>query len=138
MLTNDSTQQVLKAAAVLVAAFGKHDKASYFDAFAPDASFIFHTTDKRLASRAEYETEWAGWEADGFHVLNCRSIEPDVKMIDDDVAVFTHSVETELAGLDEIQHERESIVFHRQPDGSWLAVHEHLSLDPSGLTSGLK
>lgn len=131
--TNESTQQVLEAAATLVAAFGGHEKTPYFNAFAPHASFIFHTAPKRLASRAEYEAEWEAWESEGFQVLGCRSIEPHVDMIGDDVAIFTHRVETKLAGVDEVQRERESIVFHRESDGKWLAVHEHLSLDPNGL-----
>jgi len=52
-------------------------------------------------------------------------------MITDDVAVFTHRVQTKLVGIDEIQRERESIIFHREANGRWLAVHEHLSIDPS-------
>lgn len=133
MPIKDREVEVLAAAANLVAAFARHDKAAYFSCFAFDATFIFHTCDRRLASRSEYEKEWNAWEADGFQVLACRSIDPHVKIISDDVAIFTHSVETELAGVAETQRERETIVFSRQPDGRWLGVHEHLSLDPAGL-----
>jgi ketosteroid isomerase-like protein len=34
------------------------------------------------------------------------------------------------AGATSVLHERETIVFHRQDDGRWLAVHEHLSAAP--------
>ena len=50
-----TTDEVLAAARHLVQAFGRHDTAAYFDCFAPDATFIFHTTATRLASRAEYQ-----------------------------------------------------------------------------------
>jgi ketosteroid isomerase-like protein len=38
---------------------------------------------------------------------------------------FDHISETETE-----QGERETIVFRREPDGRWLAVHEHLSPAP--------
>ena len=38
-----STEEVRAAAAHLVAAFGRHDTAAYFDCFAPEATFIFYT-----------------------------------------------------------------------------------------------
>ena len=43
---------------------------------------------------------------------------------------MTHRVRTSLAGADDVSCERETIVFRRGADGRWLAVHEHLSLDP--------
>ena len=119
----------LRAAADLVAAFGSHDTQRYFDAFAPEATFLFHAEAALIPNRAAYEAMWAAWERDGFQVLSCRSLAPRVDLVTDDVAVFTHAVRTRLAGVDDEQRERETIIFHRAADGRWLAVHEHLSLD---------
>lgn len=119
---------VLAAAADLVAAFAGHDVDAYFDAFASDASFVFHTHPARLESRAEYEQLWRSWEADdGFRVLRCRSSHQRVQVFGS-TAVFTHDVATEVrvAGAEVASEERETIVFERR-DGRWLAVHEHLS-----------
>lgn len=133
--TEHSRDEVLAAAAACVWAFGDHDTEDYFAAFHPAATFLFHGTDRLLGSREAYETEWAAWEADGFRVLACTSTEQQVEVWGD-VAVLTHRVRTEVRpALDaepEVQHERETIVFRREPDGRWLGVHEHLSVDPSG------
>ncbi|MBZ7922942.1 nuclear transport factor 2 family protein [Ensifer adhaerens] len=126
---SDLEQAVLVAADRLVAAFARHDRAAYFSAFAPNATFIFHTLDRPLKSRAEYEAEWSLWEErDGFRVHACRSSERNVQRMGD-IAVFTHRVETELEfnGEPTIADERETIVFERTSSGEWLAVHEHLS-----------
>jgi uncharacterized protein (TIGR02246 family) len=123
-----------EAAEALISAFASHDREGYFAAFAPDASFIFHNVPHVLASRAAYEELWRVWEADGFRVRSCLSSEADLKLLGDEVAVFTHSVTTTLDGVDEVQHERETIVLRREPDGRWLAVHEHLSPLPSAET----
>jgi ketosteroid isomerase-like protein len=125
--------EVAAAAATLVAAFGDHDKVGYFAAFAPDATFVFYPTETLLGSRAEYERLWAEWESEGFQVLGCRSLEGRVDLLTDDVAVFTHRVRTRVRidGAEEHLAERETIVFRRTPQGSWLGVHEHLSPDPA-------
>lgn len=127
--------EVLTAAAACVRAFGAHDTAAYFAAFHPCATFLFHTTERLLGSREEYEAEWATWEADGFQVLSCTSSDQQVDVWDD-VAVLTHRVRTEVRPTSdadpEVQLERETIVFRREPDGRWLGVHEHLSVDPAG------
>jgi ketosteroid isomerase-like protein len=122
---------VLAAAARLVDAFSRHDTEAYFSAFAPDASFIFHNLDRVLADRNAYRAEWRLWEErDGFRVLRCRSSDRSVQLAGD-VAVFTHTVETEvfLAGESMTNVERETIVFRRE-DGAWIAFHEHLSALP--------
>jgi len=119
-----------QAADRLVAAFSSHDRDAYFACFAPDATFLFHTSLELLGSRSEYEQEWAMWEAEGFHVDGCDTRDRRVGLLAPDVAVLTHRVRTRLAGVPEVQRERESIVFRRTPDGTWLAVHEHLSADP--------
>ncbi|MGL4199178.1 MAG: YybH family protein [Allorhizobium sp.] len=124
---------VLAAADALVAAFGRHDSKAYFDAFAPSATFIFYNLDRTLADRAAYEAEWALWESrDGFRVKSCRSTDRTMQVVGE-TAIFTHAVETELtiAGEDLMNRERETIVFAREPDGRWLAIHEHLSALPT-------
>ena len=130
----DTQQQVLEAAAALVDAFGAHDTAAYFGSFAPDATFVFHTADEPLRSRAEYERLWSSWEEDaGFHVVSCTSRDQHVQLVGAaDVAVFTHRVHTVVRTVDgeESLDERETIVFRRAEDGRWLAVHEHLSPTP--------
>lgn len=128
----DSISAVKEAAAGLVAAYGAHDPARYFASFAPQATFIFHSSPRVLGSRAAYEQEWQAWEADGFHVLDCRSLEGHVHMLTDDIAIFAHRVRTRMrdaAGEHDLA-ERETIVFRREPDGRWLGVHEHLSPEP--------
>ena len=131
-----ATEEVLAAAGQLVEAFGRHDTAAYFDCFAPEATFIFYTTPARLASRAEYERLWAGWERDEkFRVLSCVSAAQVVQVLGD-AAIFSHDVTTVVrtnAGKQTVR-ERESIVFRRRRDGSWAAVHEHLSPRPEPAT----
>lgn len=123
---------VLAAAARLVDAFSRHHTDAYFAAFAPDASFIFHNLDRVLTSRDAYRAEWQLWESrDGFRVLGCRSSDKMVQ-ISGDVAVFTHTVETDVSFGDQPSKnlERETIVFRWQ-DGAWIAFHEHLSVVPA-------
>ena len=130
MSVND---EVLAAAASLVDAFGRHDTEAYFASFAPDATFVFYTHDTPLRSRAEYEELWSSWEADGFRVLSCTSSDQHVQELAENVAAFTHRVHTTVrTGEDEESlDERETIVFRREDDGRWLAVHEHLSPTPT-------
>ena len=121
---------VLEAARGLVEAFGRHDTAAYFGCFAANATFVFYTADRPLRSREAYAGLWESWEReDGFHVLSCGSTDQHVQVVDDNVAVFTHRVATRVATSagEESLDERETIVFARQPDERWLAVHEHLS-----------
>ena len=125
----DTMTDVLAAADRLVDAFSRHDTEDYFRAFAPEATFVFHNLDRRLENRAAYEAEWALWERrDGFRVRGCRSSDRHVQLLGD-VAVFTHSVETDLTvgGEPVSSRERETIVFARNAAGQWQAVHEHLS-----------
>jgi uncharacterized protein (TIGR02246 family) len=122
--------EVGAAADALVGAFAAHDREGYFAAFAPDATFLFHTSADVLTSRAAYEQEWANWESDGFRVEGCETSGRRIDLLTPDVAVLTHRVRTRLAGVSDVQRERETIVFRRGADGSWLAVHEHLSPDP--------
>ena len=131
----DVRSQVQATADSLVAAFARSDPAAYFAFFAPEATFLFHTTVGRLDSRADYERLWAQWVAeDGFRVLSCESSRPAIQVLGaaGDVAVFSHRVRTVVettAGSDTV-FERETIIFARS-GADWRAVHEHLSPDPA-------
>jgi ketosteroid isomerase-like protein len=120
--------------AALVAAFGEGRLEDYFDCFAPDATFIFHTTPTRLMSVDRYRALWARWVAeDAFRVVSCRTSDTNVQMFGD-VGVVTHSVETLISTNEgeDMLHERETIVMARGAGGRWLGVHEHLSPMPEG------
>ena len=124
-----AVEEVLAAAAKIVDDFGNHRTADYFSRFAADATFMFYTHTERLNSRAEYESLWASWEKDdGFRVHGCRSRDQRVQILGESAAVFTHYVESdvEFGGDVSTINERETIVFE-QHNGSWVAVHEHLS-----------
>jgi ketosteroid isomerase-like protein len=128
-----SAGDVLSAANALVDAFGAHDKNRYFSCFAEDATLLFYTTPQLLRSLSAFKDEFATWEKeDGYHVVKCESSDQNVQMLGDGVGIFTHSVLTNVMMNDgeTEQRERETIVFRREPDGRWLAVHEHLSPAP--------
>ncbi|AZF27922.1 MULTISPECIES: nuclear transport factor 2 family protein [unclassified Pseudomonas] len=136
-----SVPAVLEAAAALVSAFARNDRAAYFGAFTADASFVFHTLPQPLLSRDAYQALWDCWRRDeGFEVLSCTSSNAVVSL-HGDVAIFMHDVATELRmnGEHHFSQERETIVFTRQgsrteqQQGLWLACHEHLSAMPEGL-----
>lgn len=128
MTVETETAEVLAAADAIIGDFAHHRTAAYFSGFADDATFVFHTAERRLESREEYEQLWAQWEReDGFRVHGCTSSDRRVQLLGD-TAVFTHSVHSvvELGGETTEVDERETIVFARR-EGFWLAVHEHLS-----------
>jgi ketosteroid isomerase-like protein len=136
-----SVPQVMKAAADLVSACARNDRAAYFGAFTADASFVFYTLPQPLLSRDAYQALWDSWRQDeGFEVLSCASSNAFVSL-QGDVAIFIHDVATELRmnGEQFFSQERETIVFKRQgsrteqQEGPWLACHEHLSAMPEGL-----
>ncbi|MFZ9702266.1 MAG: YybH family protein [Candidatus Nanopelagicales bacterium] len=124
-------QGVLQQAAHLVSCFAQHDFDKYFECFADDAVFIFHTSNNVLRNKAEYQKEWKKWEQEwGFKVESCKSTNQLVQLFND-VAIFSHTVDTTLntsAGKKSFT-ERETIVFQFQND-KWIAVHEHLSPMP--------
>ena len=131
-MTETEAGEVRSAAQHLIDAFGAHHRDEYFACFAPDATFIFYTTPSVLGSRAAFEAEWDRWEReDGFRVLECGSRDQSIQMAGD-VAIFTHRVATRLRSQGEeiSSDERETIVFQRNADGRWLAIHEHLSPTP--------
>jgi len=128
-MTTTTVQEVRAAADALVAAFAEGRLDDYFGAFAPDASFVFHTTPQRLGSTAEYRALWQRWvDEDGFRILGCVSSAQLIQPFGD-TAVFSHDVETRIAtdSGEETVQERETIVFARGDGGGWVAVHEHLS-----------
>lgn len=85
-------QNVLNAAAALVAAFARNDREAYFAAFSADASFVFYTLPQPLLSRDAYQVLWDQWRAeDGFEVLTCTSSNAFVSL-QGDVALFIHDV----------------------------------------------
>jgi ketosteroid isomerase-like protein len=124
----DPTNAVVDASKAIVSAFGQDDPDAYFKLFAPDATFIFHTTQQRLEDRRAYELEWATWRRNlGFRVRSCTSSNQRVQLFGE-IAILSHDVRTEITTNegDAILMERETIVFHRRGD-RWIAVHEHLS-----------
>jgi ketosteroid isomerase-like protein len=121
-------REVIAAAVALIDAFARNDRPRYFAAFIPEATFIFHTTNRVLTSRAAYEAEWESWITDlDFKVKDCISTHRVAKVYGS-VGVFTHQTETHISTKDGEQsyQERETIIFHNI-NGKWLAVHEHLS-----------
>jgi ketosteroid isomerase-like protein len=127
-----AVDEVRWAADTLVAAFGRGDLDAYFACFSTDATFLLHSTEDLLPSTADYRCEWARWEEEQeFGVLDCSTSDTHVR-VHGDTAVLTHRVRTTVtaSGATSVLHERETIVFRRQDDGRWLAVHEHLSPAP--------
>lgn len=134
--TEPNREAVLAAASEIVDAFAATDGDRYFAAFAPDATFLFHTEPERLADRAAYERLWAGWVDGGWRVVSCTSSDPLVQSFPGG-AVFTHSVATTVDTGEgtESYRERESIVFRVEgatdaASSRLVAVHEHLSPMP--------
>jgi ketosteroid isomerase-like protein len=130
----DMKAQVIAAATHLLGVFGQDRVEDYFACFTPDATFIFHGLNYRLASIADYRAAWAGWVSDlDLHILGAWSQNQTVDFIAPGVALFTHSVQVKASTKAGIEHrrERETVVFVRQADGKWLGVHEHLSKDPN-------
>ncbi|MDY7541742.1 MULTISPECIES: nuclear transport factor 2 family protein [unclassified Cryobacterium] len=120
--------EALAAADALISDFGNHRRDAYFSRFAPEATFLFHSTPARLESRAAYEQLWHEWERQNhFRVISCVSAERRIQVFGE-VAVFSHDVASTVSfdGSVETLAERESIVLENR-GGEWLAVHEHLS-----------
>ena len=128
-----SLSEVQDAADRLMAAFAACDTESYFAAFSPDATFIFHAEAESPASRSAYRALWDGWLASGWQVLECSSLDQRIQLLGP-TAVLSHrvvtTVQTDAEGGRHTSDERETIVFSRGGDGSVRCVHEHLSLFP--------
>lgn len=125
---SDAETAALAAVDAIIDDYAHHRRDAYFSRFAPDATFVFHTSDARLESRSEYETMWHSWEDEhAFQVISCRSSERRMQM-SGDVGVFSHRVDTVLTmdGAEEHPAERETIIVALR-DGVWIGIHEHLS-----------
>ena len=120
--------EVQAAARKLIDAFAAGDIDAYFECFAEDATFLFHSEPSRIESLEEYRNLWRGWLDSGWRVIECDSSGQAVQLAGTG-AVFSHDVRTvvEVAGARDVLHERESIIFSRTVDGRILAIHEHLS-----------
>ncbi len=57
-MSDTAIAEVKAAADYLIERFGAFDRDAYFACFTPEASFLFHTTDRLLAPRAAYQEEW--------------------------------------------------------------------------------
>ena len=126
----DAIEEVHSAAGRLMEAFSTGDEERYFDCFHPDATFLFHGVEP-IGSRADYRALVRTWKDEhGFRVLSSESREADIRLFGD-TAILTHRVTTNQVwdGEEAMLRERESIVFQRQGDGGWLAIHEHLASD---------
>ncbi|MET1087896.1 MAG: nuclear transport factor 2 family protein [Arthrobacter sp.] len=119
---------VQAAATTVIDAFAAADFEAYFECFAEDATFVFHSEPSRIESLEEYRKLWRGWQEAGWRVIECHSSGQAIQVAGTG-AVFSHDVRTvvEVAGVRDVLHERESIIFSRTPDGGILAIHEHLS-----------
>ncbi len=120
--------EVKAAATTLIDAFAAADFDAYFECFAEEATFLFHTEPSRIESLAAYRDLWRSWQDSGWRIIECHSSDQAVQLAGT-AAVYSHDVRTvvEVAGARDVLHERESIIFSRTPDGRILAIHEHLS-----------
>ena len=55
----EQERAVLAAVDKIIDDFGHHRREAYFSGFDEEATFVFHTSEKRLESRAEYEEVWS-------------------------------------------------------------------------------
>lgn len=131
MLQTPIEGDVKEAAESIVTAFAATDTGNYFSRFAPECSFVFHSEPARLDSRAEYESLWRSWLADGWRVLSCSSTNHGITVFPGG-AIFAHDVQTTVwtGSTEESYRERETIVFRTDSESGLLAVHEHLSPTP--------
>lgn len=125
-------EEIRSALGELVGAFGNDDTEAYFASFAPDAIFVFYTEPNVLFGRDQWRALWDQWHQEGFRVLGCKSSNVQVVATGSDTGFIVHEVHTEVLVDGEKNHlrERETIVFRREDDGRWRAVHEHLSSMP--------
>ena len=114
----------------LMDAFAGGNTADYFACFHEDASFIF-PSEELLESRSTYESAWSRWQGEGVQFTDVVADDVRVRVVGD-TAVVTHRLHTTVLsdGASNVDRERESIIFSRV-GGRWLAVHEHLSPEPT-------
>lgn len=123
-------KEVLQAHEQLVSAFREgRDK---FPSFAREATIV--DGGRWFGSLAEYRGAWDAWVAEHGPLVP-DSVETSVLdlRVFGDTALLIQSIESRArteAG-EETEHEIETIVFGREPDGRWLVIHQHLSPERS-------
>jgi ketosteroid isomerase-like protein len=124
--------EVREAYERLVGAFREGRIDDKFACFADDATVI--DGGRWFGSLKDYRSGWDSWVAEqgGFE----PPLSVDTRILSlrtgDDMAVLIHSIDS-LARTDageETEHEIETIVFGRQPDGCWLVVHQQIGPRP--------
>jgi len=122
-------REVLEAYEQLVSAFREGRWDEKFVSFADEATVV--DGGRWFGSLNEYRDAWNRWAATHETLPVPASVETRVLKVQmlGDVAVLTHSIESRERSDDgeETEHEVESIVFAKQPDGRWLVVHQHIS-----------
>ena len=83
----------VEAASDIVRGLRRNRRQRYFAAFAPDATFVFHTEPARLDDRATYEPSGPSWVDGGWRVTSCTSSDQLAEPFPGG-AVFSHSVDT--------------------------------------------
>jgi ketosteroid isomerase-like protein len=122
--------EVLEAYERLVSAFREgRDK---FGSFADEATIV--DGGRWFGSLAAYREAWEAWKDSIGHLPVPSSVETRVVSLQmlGDTAVLVHSIDSREGDDpgEETEREIETVVFSRQPGGSWLIVHQHLSARP--------
>lgn len=125
-------REVREAYERLVAAFREGRLDEKFACFADDATVV--DGGRWFGSLDEYRSGWDRWVAERGGFEPPLSVETRILKLRTfgDVAVLTHSIDsrqrTEVG--EEVEHEIETIVFGRQPDGRLLVVHQQIGPRP--------
>ena len=116
-MTDGRYEEVRAAADRLMEAFSTGDEEGYFDCFHPDATFLFHGVDP-IGSRDEYRALVRTWKDEhGFRVLSSTSHDagrPRCSGTPRSSPTASRPIQL-WDGEEATLHERESIVFQRQP-----------------------
>jgi ketosteroid isomerase-like protein len=125
-------REVREAYERLVAAFREGRLDEKFACFADDATVV--DGGRWFGSLDEYRSGWDRWVAEQGSFEPPLSVETRILKLRTfgDVAVLTHSIDsrqrTDVG--EEVEHEIETIVFGRQPDGRLLVVHQQIGPRP--------
>ena len=125
-------REVREAYERLVAAFREGRLDEKFACFADDATVV--DGGRWFGSLDEYRSGWDRWVAEQGGFEPPLSVETRILKLRTfgDVAVLTHSIDsrqrTDVG--EEVEHEIETIVFGRQPDGRLLVVHQQIGPRP--------
>ncbi len=125
-------REVREAYERLVAAFREGRLDEKFACFADDATVV--DGGRWFRSLDEYRSGWDRWVAEQGGFEPPLSVETRILELRTfgDVAVLTHSIDsrqrTDVG--EEVEHEIETIVLGRQPDGRWPVVHQQIGPRP--------